>query len=180
LHFDSGQQVAGAWDVEIAFDPAANYLIRKVEYIAGSGSVRREEEVQRIHECAPGLFIADLIMMKSNDGTAGQARLSEIKVNEPLPPEVFVFRYPEGITLIDGIRRTRYQVDSQGNRISPETPLARGPAPPQAAEPPRSTPGIETQREPVAWTAWILPLGIAVLVLGLVALVIRRWRAGGR
>jgi hypothetical protein len=107
------------WDVEIYFDPALNYLVRKTIYSCPGpkGNFRREDEVVQFKECAPGLFFPERLVGRS--GPEGDfdfhhtTEISDIRVNEPLPPDIFRFRYPHGVYLTDSVREAEYQVDAE-------------------------------------------------------------------
>lgn len=168
----------GVWDVEIHFDPGVNHLVRKTIYTIGG--LRHEDEVVRFKECAPGLFFPERVVRNSTeDGKpygGSTTEFFDIRVNQPLPADIFQFRYPHGVMLTDTIRNTRYQVDSEGNPISKETAMGRGPPPPPLGEAaPR--PGTESLEEPRSFTRWILPVSLGILGLAAGAAVLRRWRA---
>lgn len=163
-----------SWDVQFYFDPSVNYLVRKEVY--RHGSYAREQEVVQFKECAPGLYFPERVSGRSKDSTSSTL-LSEIRVNQPLPADIFNFRYPHGVYLSDGIKGVSYRTDPEGNPISAVTPHSRGPLPPRSeAEP--ATLGTETQEEPRSLTRWILPLALVILASAGVVAVIRRRRAG--
>jgi hypothetical protein len=178
----------GTWDVEVFFDPAVNYLVRKVVYTTPGpkGRIRQEQEVTQFKECAPGVFFPE--RAKGSSGLEGTSAnndsalfnefsvlFSDIHVNEPLPDDIVRFRYPDGIILSDAIRGTTYRVDSEGNRISDETPFGKIPPPPEG-ELAASPLGTETREEPWPTTWWILPVSLGLLIFGSALYLVRRWR----
>jgi hypothetical protein len=175
------------WDVEIQFDPAVNYLIRKMVFTAPGMAIvagkprtfRREEEVVQFKECSPGVFFPERLI--GGSGPEGNFNfnhvtiISEIRVNQPLPEGTFRFRFPHGVELVDSTRGVRYPVDSKGNRIGPETPLAISPPPPPVDSPPPSQ-QLETQEEPQGWSRWIFWVSLGIVLLAGGGLLYRHWR----
>lgn len=168
-----------AWNVEIHFDPSVNYLIRKTVYVHANGPYRIEDEVVSFKECSPGLFFPERLVGRS--GPEGNYNfnhttvISEIRINQPLPENVFHLRYPEGVVFDDRIRGVRYRANSEGKPISPEEPLEVGrvAVAPLGEEPASSRP-METQEEPRSMTRWILPISCGILAVGLIAAFVRR------
>lgn len=183
LQFEEPRKEKSAWKVEIDFDPSVNYLVRKTVYTSAKNYVR-EDEVMQFKESAPGVFFPEKLTGRA--GPSGKfdfehsTTLSEIQVNRPLPEGIFRLRYPPGLYMHDTVRGTRYKIDSDGNRISPEEPRRKGkgtPPPPLAEEP--SRPRTATEEEPRPWTRWILPVSSAILLVGLAAALVRRYRKSG-
>jgi hypothetical protein len=186
LSFDGTKELPSSWEVEIQFDPAVNYLVRRVTYTTSGekGRICRENEIAEFKECTPGVYFPE--RARGRTVTEGgkpfftySVVLSDIQVNEPLPDDVFRFRYPEGVILTDSIRGTSYRVDANGNRISPETLMGNVPPPPEG-EPALAHPGRETQEEPRPATRWIMPVSLGMLALGGILFVVRRWRTAAR
>jgi hypothetical protein len=167
-----------ASEVEIQFDPAANYLVRKATYILSRGYVH-EHEVVQFNEVGPGLYFPERITGRSeNDGkqdTSLLTTISDVRVNKPLPRDVFAFRFPNRVMLTDDIRNTQYRVDPMGNPTSKETPLGpRQPSPASQNAP--ATLGTVTEEEPQSLTRWILPVSLGILLVAAVAAYLRRRR----
>jgi hypothetical protein len=186
LFFEGTKTRPSAWDIEIQFDPTVNYLVRKVSYTTSGvkGRFRREDEVAEFKECTPGVFFPE--RARGQSGPEGgdpdftySVVFSDVQVNEPLPDDVFRFRYPKGVYLTDSIRGTVYRVDAVGNRTSPETPMGKIPPPPEE-EPALQPPGQETQEEPRPATRWILPVSLGILTMGGILFVLRRWRSAAQ
>jgi len=182
LCFDHPEGLKDPWDVEIYFDPTVNYLVKKTVYtIHGKSDYVREDEITDFTECSPGLFFPRNAAGRSgapeNWTLTTKSVLSEIRVNQALPADTFRIRFPHNVIMTDAIRGTRYRIDSNGNRISEETPYANVKSiPPPGVDPSDDPPHVETREEPRSWTRWILPISVAILVAGLIAAHIRRRR----
>ncbi len=182
LHFDPPDEKQGEWDLEIYFDPSVNYLAQKSIYIndAGKNSSRNENEITQFTECSPSLFFPERGSGRSgkpdNWNFEHSTVISEIRVNQPLPENIFRMRYPYNVIMSDDTRGTTYRIDENGKRISSETPMAKAVIPPPSADLPTSGPNTETKEEPLSWYRWILPVSLAILVVGIVAAYLRRRR----
>jgi len=183
LGFDRSAERKSTWTVEIHFDPSVNYLIRRTLYKAkleNGGILRREEKVLEFHECAPGLYfpaqIAGNYEVDAKPWTSHTAEITDLKVNQPLPKDIFDLRFPHGITMVDTEGGVSYRVDPRGRRISEASPLGAGPPPPPAAEGTVKL-GQETAEEPRPLTAWILPISVVLIALTVTAGIVKRWRA---
>jgi hypothetical protein len=182
LSFDRSKDSGTKWDAEIHFDPAVNYLVRKVIYTGSwsSGNLRREDEVVHFKECAPGVFFPERTAGRS--GPEGKfdfnhtTKFSDIRINQPLPKDIFQIRYPNGVYLSDHIRGVGYHVNTEGRRISPETPLEGRSVPPPPVGVAANSAGTETQTEPRSATRWILPASLSILLFTGVVALVRRWQ----
>lgn len=177
LFFDQSKDREGSWIVEVFFDPAANFLVRKTIYTMVGGDLRREAETSEFQECAPGVFfprtIAGTTEASGKVWATHSTKITDVRINERIPAEMFILRYPHGVVLTDDIRGTSYRVDRDGNPISKENALARI-APPPLAATSAAAPRTETHVEPESWTRWILPLSVAGLAFACLLLVLRR------
>jgi hypothetical protein len=183
LVFDRTKDQGGAWDVEIHFDPAVNYVVRKTIYTASgtNGRFIREDEVIQFKECAPGLFFPERLEghseLNGKPDFNHTTVISDIRVNQPLPDDIFRLHYPEGVNLSDQIRNIRYRVDSEGHQTSAGTPLqGRVVPPPPERQSDSSGPGMETQEEPRSASRWVLPVSLVILAFAGIAVFVRRWR----
>lgn len=178
LAFDAGEKRKNSWTVEIQLDPALNYLAKRTVYTASSanGTFRRVAEVLEFSEVLPGVFFPIRVQGQSTDRgkkwSAFTARLTNIRINEPLPDDIFQVRYPPGIFLSDGIRGEVYQVDADGNAISESRPMGKVPPPPLGVA---QGSGTETKNEATSWTRWILPVSLGLLAIAGMIAAIRRW-----
>ena len=178
LRFDDPTGKGNDWDLEVYFDPGVNYLVRKAVYKTNQNKAfEREEEVSQFVEPTRGLFFPERIVGRNNMNAQNTTVLSEIRINEPLPPDIFRLRFPHNVLMTDSVRNTRYRIDSAGRRISAETPMSVGLLPPPPVGDDPETPRGETTEEPKSRTRWILPISLIILFIGLAAAYVRhRWR----
>jgi len=180
LNFDSSDLRPASWEVEIYFDPAVNYLVKRAVYIASTdaGKYRRQTDVAQFKECTPGVFFPERLF--GEDGPVSKPNfkhttiISDIHVNEKLPQEIFHFRFPDGIQIHDKVRGALYRIDSQGKAISKETPMEVFSPPPPAVD--SVIYQTETQEEPPNPRRWIVPLSLLALALGGGGVLVRRMR----
>ncbi|MGI8979358.1 MAG: LolA family protein [Pirellulaceae bacterium] len=167
-------------DFEIWFDPQVNYLacklIRDSTRRADQLNVHSESQVLRFTEAAPGIYFPAQTERKSyTDGKLTQhdiVTFSDVRINQPLPPNIFELPIPPGVTVIDEIQDREYQVDAGGKAIGPGRslpkvmPLAAG-----SGKLPGNSKGtfgvaqVETTAEPKPVTRWIIYAFLFVLVV---------------
>jgi outer membrane lipoprotein-sorting protein len=174
LVFDPVKNNTKGWTGTVYFDPRVNYLIRKVVYSHASGELNRTEEVVTFKDCQSGIFFPESISSTS-ENSSGISKLSDIKVNEPLPKDIFQFRYPDGVIMTDSINGTQYRVDAEGRATSTPNLLGHD-TPPPAKNNVETEPGTETKTEPLSVSRYILPLSVCVLFISLFLVYIRRRR----
>ncbi|MGI8979755.1 MAG: hypothetical protein ACR2FY_11075 [Pirellulaceae bacterium] len=159
-------------DFEIWFDPKVNYLACKLirDSIRRSDqvNVHRESQVLRFTEAAPGIYFPAETETKSlNDGKLVQHEIvtfTDIRVNQPLPANIFALPIPPSATVIDKIQDREYQVDAAGKEFGPErSPPKFPPLPAGSGLPPENSNGtrgvaaqVETTTEPQPVTRWIV------------------------
>jgi hypothetical protein len=166
--------------VEIHFDPALNYLVRKRKYTRTTSIAVHfmEDEALEFRELSPGLFFPERTAGRSGRVADPDfdyaATISEMKLNQPLPPEVLKFRFPNGMYISDTVRGEFYHVDAEGNKVSKSSPIDRAAPPPRANEVIRPLFGTETEEEPKSWTRFLIPVSLAVLALAAVVALLRR------
>ncbi|HMP04576.1 MAG TPA: hypothetical protein PKC45_18980 [Gemmatales bacterium] len=109
-------------------------------------------------------------------------KLVDLRVNEPIPASEFAVDIPHGAWMSDNIRKTKYQVDSRGQRISVEKPFEGGGIAsfsPVPAAPNAEVRGPRTQSDsdaPRVWPYLWSASGGAMVVL-LVLWLLQRWRS---
>ncbi len=165
-------------DFEIWFDPQVNYLARKLigEITSSTPTkTRRESQVLRFLEAAPGVYFPVEAETKFyNDGKLAQhdvVTFSEIRVNQPLAPNLFELPIPPNSTVSDSIQDREYQVDAQGKAFGPERSLIKfAPLPAGSAQ-------TETMTEPESVTRWIVYALLGVLAIAGGIWYVRRLRA---
>jgi len=152
---------------EIWLDPKYNYLVRRTVYDqpavkGGLAAVRTERVVTRFAEPVTGIFFPEEVQFTSAvNGKQDQSSttvFSDIRINEPLPADVFDLPFPAGTEVDDSILGKRYKVDATGNPIG-ETIVPRR----VAAPPVQGSPGAVSTEEPRPWSWWVLPASIGIL-----------------
>ena len=95
---------------------------------------------------------------------------SEIRVNEPLPPNIFDLPIPPNATVVDHIQDRHYKVDANGKAVGEERPVDKFmPLPAGSGQRPVSPQGspvvalFATTTEPQPVTRWIV-YGFLVLL----------------
>lgn len=180
LFFDKSERHPPPTNLDIYFDAGVNYLVRKITITFLTTNYRLENEVLEFKECRPGLFFPEhmagsaWLTNKVKDFDS-RTSFSEVQINQPLPREIFNFKYPNGVSLRDNIRGCEYRVDADGNPISQEVPYVHEP-PNQASAANAPITGTETQEEPKSATRWILPISLGILIVAGVAAYRRRLR----
>jgi hypothetical protein len=179
LIFEPGNDRQKKWDVKIYFDPSVNYLVRRASYIS-SANYHRDDQVTKFEECSPGIFFPVALAGRSGlDGKPNfthRTQITEIKVNQPLPKDIFTFRWPNGVYLFDKVRGSSYRVNADGVAVSSEIPIEKIPVipPPAAGEELQQ----ETTEEPRRAGWWILPVSGALVGVAVVVAFLRRFKRG--
>jgi hypothetical protein len=162
------------YDYEIWLNPQMNYLaakwvIKEINSKSGKALPATEHRILKFAEVLPGIFFPEVSKSKTLDGTFLQSAVfSDIKINQPVPPELFDFRFPAGIQVFDAIEGKSYKIGADGNPSGPFKELL----------PPAAQDKVEamsaTAEEPKSWTRWILPSGVALLILGVLLWAVRK------
>ncbi|HET6575346.1 MAG TPA: hypothetical protein VFG68_17195 [Fimbriiglobus sp.] len=173
--------------LEFWFDPKVNYLVRKSVMVpAGDSSYRWEHEVVEFTEVRPAVFVPTTVEHHCSIGgelqTVVRTVLSELKVNHPMPKVALRIPGIAGMECIDLDRDVKFNVDADGNRVGPETPvkvahhIALKPDDPDK----RSRRPVEyyssplPSRTPTPWWVWVLAVSVCVLLAGVGLAVVRR------
>jgi hypothetical protein len=181
LTFDDPFKKRVAWDVGVYLDPAVNYLVRRYTMEApsiGKEGFSLQNDVVEFKECEPGLFFPTKTVGRNGPPNYEySATISDIVVNKPIPEQMFRLLLPGTMTVTDTVRNVYYQMDQSGRQISPDVPMpAKTIPPPSAAASEEPEVLHETTVEPRSLTSWILPISLAILIAGVAAAVLRRWR----
>jgi hypothetical protein len=166
---------------ELWFDPAVNFLIRKVVYTephnkGNAGDVRTEIIVSEFVEVTPSVFFPGRVEMNRfvNDDLKGkrETTFSDIRMNEPVAPGLFDFRFPANTPVTDTVLGKHYLTDANGNPGTEERPIPAIFAPPVQ-------PGVGTvsTEDPTSWSKWMLPASLGVLGGAAGLWMRRRWLA---
>lgn len=180
----------GYYSSELWFDPRANYLKSRSVTTAKPGSPRwpagRSEvgsrtEVTRFAEPAPGVFFPAEVTKVQTMGGKFQYRevgqVTNIRINAPLPPDIFSLNHVPGDRVNDHLQGKTYTISPDGKsqtNVRPVAPLTPPVGAPEVAE------LTETKAEPRSVTVWLLPLSAGLIGVGGILLYIRRRRANRR
>ena len=159
--------------------PRHNFLVRKRGWVSEKADLHSETEVVRFHEPEPGVFFPARV---ESTTTAAGSRVpirtitySEVALNKPYPPDIFVLKFPRGAYLLNQFKNQTYETDEDGKPLGKVTPV------PEAAIMPTSPldksappPLTETKDEPQSWSRYILPISLGILALAAVAWIARR------
>lgn len=97
--------------VEVFFDPVVNYLVRKATVVVDAPrKITVTREVVRFTEPKPGIFFPAEAVHHTPDGKR-QVRwtFSNIRINEPIPADVFRLPLPDETVTSDYIKGTIYR-----------------------------------------------------------------------
>jgi hypothetical protein len=94
------------------FDPACNHLVRRLR-MDEPGSAPAEWQVHNFQEAAPGIYFPAKIEWRWGPHSS-RAEFSNAQINRPLPPDVFQFRFPEGVLVWDLVRHQVLITNKQG------------------------------------------------------------------
>jgi hypothetical protein len=136
-----------------------------------------ECEVTDFVEASPGVFFPRAATIRE---TAGQEsfqriRLSNVRVNDPIDPEVLRLRIPGGTIFTDNVLGKSYRVDAAGKVAGPVASYTPGLA---LAQSPKETDlGSQSKAEPMSRTIWfVIVPSASLLVLGFALWSARRLR----
>lgn len=163
---------------ELTFAARVDWLATKRVRIATSplGVIKDATEITEFQVVAPGVsFPSKSVNVSTFSGDQHRAcvtmSLSNLKVNQEIPPERFQFSFPEGLRIADNITRTTYQINAKGERISEAKPFSQVVAPPPIVA---AVPGAVTESEGWAWGTWGMLISGIVLVTALAARGVRK------
>ncbi len=178
---------------EIWFDPKVNYLARKlIGDFTGPPDrpkVRRESQVLRFVEAAPGIYFpveAETKFINNDKLTQHDiVTFSDIRINQPLPAGIFELPIPPNTKVLDAIQDREYEVDASGKEFGPSRPLAKGMPglagksgqPPGNLAAPAPIAQGATTKEPEPVTRWILYGLLILLAIAAGIWYVRRLRA---
>ncbi|HZU37793.1 MAG TPA: DUF1573 domain-containing protein, partial [Gemmataceae bacterium] len=171
--------------IEVWFDPQYNYLARKMTTSAdwGQGKLHGyDQEVGRFIEVRPGCYFPERVESRYTiEGRLlgrGEAKFTEIQINQPIAAEIFHFRFPAGTEVLDTIQSKLYTATGSGalEEVKGRTaysfaPSIRGhnPAPSLIDVPERELPATHMSDKEVS-----LATIIALLLVADVCFLLRR------
>lgn len=116
-----------SWELEYCLKPKYNYLITKITAQTktnawfGGETYKRIQTVSDFKEIAPGTFFPTAMEgIGYVNGVAEEKWKATIHlrgVNKPFGADLFKFKYPQNGTMLDGITKTNYKLDSTGNPL---------------------------------------------------------------
>jgi hypothetical protein len=166
---------------KIWFDPSVNYLARKLVGTTSSmdskaSNSRRESEVLQFKEAAPTVYIPEIAETRFFQEETlvhhDVFRFTDIRVNQPLPPEIFEISVPPGARVIDSIQDQEYTLDARGNKIGDGRALAKF-----APLPAGNVQGEATAEEPKSMVRWLIPASLTVIGAAGALWLFRQWRS---
>ncbi len=166
-------------DFEIWFDPRANYMASKLTGTSAHGKAlhRRESRVVSFKEVLPTIYFPERVetLYYHDDDLARQevVEFSEIEINRPVSPDMFVIAIPPNARVFDEFQGVEYHVDTQGNRIGAARSLASFPPLQPGAEQPGPT-----LEEEGSWSRVIVLCSLGIFVIAGSLWFIRRMRCG--
>lgn len=185
----------GRGDYDIWFDPKVKYLAcRLVGTYSGFGDLpksRRESQVLKFMEPVPGIFFpaeAETKFFAGDKLTQHEVvTFSDVRINQPLPADIFELPIPANATVMDQIQDRQYKTDANGKETGPSEPLPKG-MPAMPAMPAKGsdseikpTPAVilqtPTKTEPQSKTRWILYGLLSVLAVCGAIWYVRRLRS---
>ena len=170
----------GHWQVTVWLSENHGMLVKKCRYEMvlplGKRLIREDEVTDFVQTSTGGWFPKSVRYVTTIDGILNMTKdvtFSDVKTPQSLPDQTFDIKFRNPTSMTDHIKRTIYNVDESGARISPEKSYGvaeSGSA--TTAQPPQR---FDTEDEPRRYTPWIL-VGTSLTILAGVFLYIRRQR----
>ncbi len=163
------------------FDPAANFMVRKIERASDSSDgYSSSSEVTSFKEFAPGVFFPERVVVKRHQGGKDEAdevfSFSEVSVNKPIPDSVFDQKYRPGITVTDRVEGKKYKINAEAKPVGAKSPILVAAPLPVDPTVVTQTPQTVTQDEPARSGWWLLPASLALIAGAGILLLVRRRR----
>lgn len=177
---------------ELQFAVKYNCMTSAATYSTMNGKIVSYHTVESFSQIAPGIYFPTEVLMRNEmEGKTRETLTTKIKVisvNKPIPDAQLQLTIPHGTMCEDNIRKEKYQVDAQGNRIgsllnAQGKPLPTGVKTPGQASnssddamPTTSStnqPIGQTTEESGSWFPWI-GLGSMLLLITTAILMLRQ------
>lgn len=183
--------------IEVWFSKSHNYLIGKLIVWDTSGSKHPigMKAVDQFTELQPGIYFPLNITATSfnrKNGNINRTRklvASKVQINRPLGKDLFLFKFPADLMVLDMVHDKVWRTDAQGelgaeykNSSGETMTLGKGGLPSFKAEralpnpPSEGTRKTATLEEPNNSTYWILPISLALILCGLGLKAQQTWR----
>lgn len=174
LRFDCTPGVCrDGWAVEVWLSQKHDLLVKRCVYemmLPNGKRQRRDDEVTEFVATTSGAWFPRKVQYSTHiDGALAMTRnvtFDAIKTPPSLPDDAFRIKFHNTTPMTDHLRRTLYDVDESGNRVSPERPLSVALLDSQSAsEARRATENhLDTDQEERRVGHWVI-LGVSLLAL---------------
>jgi hypothetical protein len=168
--------------MQLLLDPHVNYLVKR-EILGPRSPTRAVFEVEEFSEPIPGVFMP--VAATAQTITNGQEvsrleiKLSNIRINQPVPPDRFDLKIPAGTLVLDRIRHKQYKAGADGRPSGPEQDLIQPVALPVAKVDQHAEARSQTAGESRSLLRQLLlPVALILLVGGAIWLIRARKAAG--
>src|SRR5579862_3256293 len=165
------------WTVDLFFDPAVNYLVKKAVYSSTGDKgddFKYEHQVVRFAEYETGVFFPEQVVSVLQRQGQALAHIvvdfTDVKINQALPVDIFELNFAEGMVMNDLNEQMTYKVNSKGESVSKKEPLS--------TQPPAPVSWMNPDGSLVTTSYWRNIVFAAILVCGLclvLAKILRRW-----
>jgi len=162
--------------LELFLDPKLNYLARKMVRTSRreQGTVTGVWLLSEFTEYGDGIYIPHKLKTERYANgkytSAGYWDITNVRVNEPIPAEVFTLKIPGSIFFSDLITERSYWLDANGNPTGEGVRIVRGLEPDLRRGPALA---LGKQTSPDSGGYWlVIGLGLAILLLTAVGLAI--------
>lgn len=167
-------------EISIWFDPVADYLVDRVRYRSRAhkhNNILVQLQVKQRIKDSVVAFPTHVEVLHGDEKTPTATetfRFADVRINAPLPAEIFEMKYGPGTVVDDMIAGERYLVGAKGEAINREA--LPGSPPPTAATPEKPSQRPPTENEPETWTYWLLPMSLATLLGAVILRIVQSRR----
>jgi hypothetical protein len=161
--------------MQLLLDPRVNYLVKR-EILGPYSRTRGVFEVKEFSEPVPGVFMpVAAITQTITDGREDsrlETKLSNVRINQPVPPDRFDLKMPAGTLVLDRIRHKQYKVGADGRPSGPEQDLVQAVALPVAKVDERESARSQTAGESGSLLRQlVLPISLILLIGGAIWII---------
>lgn len=170
--------------LDLWFDPAANYLIRKADYAKAGSSFRSISEVVQFREVVPGIFFPERVSARFTAPGPEKAGYDvvfhAVKINRAIATSVFELDFPAGAVVADGTKGVFYTADASGRPVGKVQSIPVRTAPLSSNRTVVSEVRGDTKEEPPPAGRWIVPVSLTTFVLAAAGLLYSRLKGRKR